>query len=96
MRLAIVLLSLLSLLLASALWRVIANSSMREDALFKLATDFCLEQSEQSRDRQQLGIRPDPRHDQAGSERWDRIMNEDYHNRRTCMDRVVQASIVHP
>jgi hypothetical protein len=42
-RLTIALLSLLSLFLAYALWLVIANSSMRENALFKLATDLCLE-----------------------------------------------------
>jgi hypothetical protein len=50
-RLTIALLSLLSLFLSYALWLVIANSSMRENALFKLATDLCieLEQSEFSK-----------------------------------------------
>jgi hypothetical protein len=51
MRLTIVLLSLLSLLLVYVLWIVTANSSARENALFKLATDLCieLEQSEFSK-----------------------------------------------
>jgi hypothetical protein len=42
-KLTIALLSLLSLFLACALWLVITNSSMHEDALFKLATELCLE-----------------------------------------------------
>jgi hypothetical protein len=92
-RLAIALLSALSLFLVYAVWTVSDNSSKRERALFKLATELCLEQSQERMDNWQLGFRPDPRRDRTGSEAYDRTMGEEFNKRTACMDRVIQASL---